>query len=96
MTVKLFMQFCARENKCTTEIKYSEMCFYPIALAVSFCDTKLNRRKTFWFTLLLGIATSLIRASKGTVLQVCHLHQFELTTALQCGKTKHACMWYFD
>lgn len=49
------------------EIKYSEMCFYPIALAVSFCVTKLNRSKTFWFTLLLGIGTSLIRASKGTV-----------------------------
>lgn len=64
----LFMQFCARENKCTWEIKYSEMCFYPIALAVSFCVTKLNRSKTFWFTLLLGIGTSLIRASKGTVL----------------------------
>lgn len=62
------MQFCARENKCTWEIKYSEMCFYPIALVVYFCVTKLNRSKTFWFTLLLGIGTSLIRASKGTVL----------------------------
>lgn len=62
------MQFRARENKCTWEIKHSEMCFDLIALAVSFCVTKLNRSKTFWFTLLLGIGTSLIRASKGTVL----------------------------